>query len=83
MSAKTGYTANPNKVWWATSLSGPYTGPADIAPEDKDTYGSQNSAELVIEGSSTTTYIFLGDVWVDDGSSDSNYMWLPMSLDTS
>ncbi|KAK6538427.1 hypothetical protein TWF694_010012 [Orbilia ellipsospora] len=82
-SAKTGYRANPNKVYWATSLSGPWTGPADIAPEDQNTYGSQNTHELVIKGSAATTYIYLGDAWDSSGTSASNYMWLPMAVSTS
>jgi hypothetical protein len=81
-SAKTGYTPNPNKVFFSTSLTGPWSEPTDIAPEDTNTYNSQNSAELTIEGSEATTYIFLGDAWVDDGSASSTYMWLPMTVDT-
>ncbi|KAJ7023991.1 Arabinanase/levansucrase/invertase [Mycena alexandri] len=63
MSGKTGYRPNPNKVYWATSLAGPWQGGTDIAPEAVNTYNSQNSAELVIAGTTTTTYIFLGDAW--------------------
>jgi hypothetical protein len=82
LSAKTGYNTNPNKVYWSTSLSGPWTGPADIAPEHENTYGSQNSDELVIKGSSKTTYIYLGDAWDTNGTAAANYMWLPMIVDS-
>ncbi|KAJ7125318.1 Arabinanase/levansucrase/invertase [Mycena epipterygia] len=83
VSAKTGWRADPDKVYWATSLAGPWNGPSDIAPETVNTYNSQNSAELVITGSSTTTYIYLGDAWDSTGSDASNYEWLPISVSTS
>ncbi|KAJ7745067.1 hypothetical protein B0H16DRAFT_1321886, partial [Mycena metata] len=83
MSGKTGYRPNPNKVYWATSLAGPWQGGTDIAPEAVNTYNSQNSAELVITGTSTTTYIFLGDAWDINGTDASNYEWLPISVSTS
>lgn len=83
MSGKTGYRPNPNKVYWATSLAGPWQGGTDIAPEAVNTYNSQNSAELVIAGTTTTTYIFLSDAWDIDGTDASNYEWLPISVSTS
>ncbi|KAF3762846.1 family 43 glycoside hydrolase [Cryphonectria parasitica EP155] len=83
MSSKTGWTANPNLVWSSTSIAGPWSGPTDLAPDSDDTYGSQNSFELTITGSETTTYIYMGDVWDSTGSAASNYMWLPMTPDTS
>ncbi|KAJ7218316.1 Arabinanase/levansucrase/invertase [Mycena rebaudengoi] len=83
LSQKTGYRPNPNKVYWATALAGPWTGGTDIAPPAVNTYNSQNSAELVIAGSSTTTYVYLGDSWDSNGTDVSNYEWLPISVSTS
>ncbi|KAJ4414595.1 hypothetical protein N0V82_007837 [Gnomoniopsis sp. IMI 355080] len=83
VSAKTGWTANPNKVFWATSLSGTWSGGTDIAPEANNTYGSQNTFELTIAGSQATAYIYMGDAWDSTGGTDSNYVWLPMAVDTS
>lgn len=83
MSQKTGWTANANLVWYSTSIDGPWTGPTDIAPDSDDTYSSQNTFELTITGSETTTYIYMGDMWDSTGSAASNYMWLPMKPDTS
>ncbi|KAJ6459031.1 Arabinanase/levansucrase/invertase [Mycena sanguinolenta] len=83
VSQKTGWSANPNMAYWATSLAGPWSGGTDIAPESVKTYNSQNSAELVISGTSTTTYIFLGDVWDSTGSDASNYEWLPITVSDS
>ncbi|KAJ7464420.1 Arabinanase/levansucrase/invertase [Mycena latifolia] len=80
MSQKTGWRADPDKVYWATALAGPWQGDTDIAPEAVNTYNSQNSAELVIKGTSATTYIFLGDAWDSTGSDASNYEWLPIAV---
>jgi len=81
VSGKTGYRANANKVFWAPSLAGPWKGGSDIAPADKKTYGSQNTFELVIKGTETTTYIYMGDAWDSKGGASSNYTWLPMAVD--
>ncbi|KAI5867826.1 carbohydrate-binding module family 35 protein [Durotheca rogersii] len=81
VSGKTGWRANPNKVFWATSINGPWTGGSDIAPEDQKTYGSQNTFELTVKGSQKTTYIYMGDAWDSKGGDGSNYVWLPMNID--
>ncbi|KAJ7106867.1 Arabinanase/levansucrase/invertase [Mycena crocata] len=83
MSQKTGYRPDPDKVYWATALAGPWQGNTDIAPESVNTYNSQNSAELVITGSSTTSYLFLGDAWDANGTDASNYEWLPIAVSAS
>jgi hypothetical protein len=80
VSGKTGWRANPNKVFTATSLSGPWTGGSDIAPQSEKTYNSQNTFELTIKGSQQTTYIYMGDAWDSKGSTGSNYVWLPMAV---
>ncbi|KAJ7607417.1 Arabinanase/levansucrase/invertase [Roridomyces roridus] len=83
VSQKTGWSANPDKVYWAPAISGPWSGGTDIAPESTNTYNSQNSAELKITGSSATTYVFLGDIWDSTGSDASNYEWLPITVSTA
>jgi hypothetical protein len=83
VSSKTGWRANPNKVFYATSINGPWSGGTDIAPEAENTYGSQNTFELTIKGSKQTTYIYMGDNWDSKGGASSNYTWLPMTVDTS
>ncbi|KAK7397899.1 hypothetical protein QQX98_012734 [Neonectria punicea] len=69
-------------MFYATSIDGDWTGLNPIAPESNDTYGSQNSFELVIDGSKTPAYIYMGDAWLSRGSDASNYLWLPMSVET-
>lgn len=82
-SSKTGYRTNPNKVWWATSLAGPWAGGTDIAPGSNNTYGSQTTFMYTLAGTSQTTYIFMGDAWDSAGDALSNYEWLPASISTS
>ncbi|KAI0491033.1 carbohydrate-binding module family 35 protein [Xylaria cf. heliscus] len=82
VSGKTGWRANPNKVFWSNSISGPWTGGSDIAPQDQNTYGSQNTFELTVTGSQKTTYIYMGDAWDSKGGASSNYVWLPMNINT-
>ncbi|KAB5554354.1 glycosyl hydrolase [Coniochaeta sp. 2T2.1] len=80
VSGKTGWRSNPNKVFTATSLSGPWTGGSNVAPESEKTYNSQNTFELTVKGSQQTTYIYMGDSWDSKGSTGSNYVWLPMAV---
>ncbi|KAI1379705.1 carbohydrate-binding module family 35 protein [Hypoxylon crocopeplum] len=79
-SGKTGWRANPNKVFWSTSINGPWTGGSDIAPQAQNTYGSQNTFELTVKGSQKSTYIYMGDAWDSKGGASSNYVWAPMNI---
>ncbi|KAL1872354.1 hypothetical protein Daus18300_004324 [Diaporthe australafricana] len=82
VSGKTGWRYNPNKVFWATSLGGTWSGGTDVAPAAENTYGSQNTFELTVKGSQTTTYVYMGDAWDSKGGTSSNYIWLPMAVDS-
>ncbi|KAH8805075.1 hypothetical protein F5884DRAFT_680691, partial [Xylogone sp. PMI_703] len=82
VSSKTGWRANPNVVWYANELGSSWSGGTFIAPEANNTYGSQNTFELTIKGSEVTTYIYMGDAWDSTGSAASNYVWLPMTVNT-
>jgi hypothetical protein len=84
VSGKTGYRSDPNKVFWTDKLEGgSWNGPSDIAPQAENTYNSQNTFELTITGSNKTTYIYMGDAWDKKGGADSNYVWLPISVDSN
>ncbi|KAF9741672.1 hypothetical protein PMIN06_001416 [Paraphaeosphaeria minitans] len=84
VSGKTGWRSNPNQVFWTDKLvGGSWNGPVGIAPEAEKTYNSQNTFELTVAGSKKTTYIYMGDSWDAKGGPDSNYVWLPISVDTS
>ncbi|KAF2839214.1 carbohydrate-binding module family 35 protein [Patellaria atrata CBS 101060] len=83
VSGKTGWRSNPNKMFWTDKLvGGSWNGPSNVAPEDQKTYNSQNTFELTVKGSQRTTYIYMGDSWDSKGGPDSNYVWLPMNVNT-
>ncbi|CAG8978851.1 hypothetical protein HYALB_00008506 [Hymenoscyphus albidus] len=82
VSGKTGWRSNPNKVFTSSSINGPWEGGSNIAPEAEKTYNSQNTFELTIAGSKTTTYIYMGDSWDSKGGPDSTHMWLPIKVNS-
>lgn len=83
VSGKTGWRSNPNQMFWTDKLAGgTWNGPYGIAPEAQKTYNSQNTFELTVVGSKKTTYVYMGDSWDSKGGPDSNYVWLPMTVDT-
>jgi hypothetical protein len=79
-SALTGWNPNPNKFATAKSLAGPWSEFKDIAPPEKNTYGSQSSMLIKVAGEKTTTVIFLGDIWKPQTQWDSRYLWMPLEI---
>ena len=79
-SALTGWNANPNKYATAKSLEGPWSEFKDIAPPEKNTYGSQSTMMLKVTGTKTTTVIFMGDIWKPGTHWDSRYLWMPLEI---
>lgn len=79
-SSPTGWAPNPNVYVSATSLSGPWTSPASLAPKSPNTYGSQDAYILPITGSRSTTYIYMGDSWDPKALGNSRYIWLPLKF---
>jgi len=79
-SSLTGWSPNPNKYATAKSLSGPWSEFKDIAPPEKNTYGSQSSMLLKITGTKTTSVIFMGDIWKPQSQLDSRYLWMPLEI---
>ncbi|THH33891.1 hypothetical protein EUX98_g297 [Antrodiella citrinella] len=71
-----GWTPNPNKWFSASSLSGPWSSQADIAPENVRTYFSQNAYDLPL-GSNA---IYMGDRWRPDLLGSSRYIWYPLDF---
>lgn len=76
----TGWNPNPNMFATAKSLAGPWSKFKDIAPPEKNTYGSQSTMLLKIIGTKTTTVIFMGDIWKPDAQWDSRYLWMPVQI---
>ncbi|EIW60508.1 galactan 1,3-beta-galactosidase [Trametes versicolor FP-101664 SS1] len=71
-----GWDPNPNKAFQATSLAGPWSAQADIAPEAVRTYYSQNAYDLPL-GSNV---IYMGDRWRSNLLGSSQYIWLPLDF---
>ena len=76
----TGWRPNPNVYATAQSLSGPWSEFHDIAPPETNTYGSQSTMLLKVQGTQTTTVIYLGDIWNPKALSDSRYLWMPVTI---
>ncbi|KAF9473188.1 galactan 1,3-beta-galactosidase [Pholiota conissans] len=73
-----GWAPNPNKFFTASSLSGPWSAQADIAPQAVNTYFSQNAFDMPI-GSFA---IYMGDRWRPSLLGSSRYIWYPLSWDS-
>lgn len=53
---------------------------------DSTTYGSQTAYVLPVQGTSTTSYLYLGDRWGNSFGgtvNDSRYVWLPLTFPSS
>ncbi|WP_281894365.1 RICIN domain-containing protein [Phytohabitans aurantiacus] len=77
---------NPNQAKYATasSISGPWTGFTNVG--NSTTFSSQPAYVLPIQGTSTTSYLYLGDRWAGAWNgpvNDSQYVWLPISFPSS
>ncbi len=83
-SGVTGWQPNQAKYATATSIKGPWSGMANLG--DSITYGSQPTFVLPIQGSTTTSYLYLGDrhgnAW-DGNLNDSEHVWLPLRFPTN
>ncbi|GAB3977731.1 RICIN domain-containing protein [Plantactinospora veratri] len=83
-SAATGWNPNQARYATASSISGPWTGWTNVG--DSTTFRSQPTFVLPIQGSSTTSYLYMGDRWAGAWSgpvNDSQYVWLPISFPSS
>ncbi|KAF5311783.1 hypothetical protein D9619_003118 [Psilocybe cf. subviscida] len=70
-----GWDPNPNKYFTASSLAGPWSSQADIAPSATRTYFSQNAYDLPIGNFA----IYMGDRWRPSLLGSSTYIWYPLS----
>ncbi|KAL5535249.1 hypothetical protein ACEPAF_3343 [Sanghuangporus sanghuang] len=71
-----GWDPNPNKIFQSSSLSGPWSAQADIAPASTRTYFSQNAFDLPL-GSNA---IYMGDRWRPSLLGSSRYIWYPLDF---
>jgi hypothetical protein len=76
----TGWSTNDNQYATATSIAGTWSSFRSFAPSGTNTCNSQTTSILPISGSSTTSYIFLGDRWNSGNLADSRYVWQPLTI---
>ena len=79
-SGLTGWKPNPNKYATATTLAGPWSDFRDIAPPETNTYSSQSTMLFKVEGTETTTVIFMADQWRPAEQWESRYLWMPLDI---
>lgn len=78
-SGATGWSPNQAQYATATSPAGPWSEMRNVA--DSTTFGSQPAYVLPIQGTQTTSYLYLGDRWGGAWGApvvDSRYVWLPL-----
>lgn len=80
VSGYSGWAANDNYYFTATSPSGPWTYRGAFVPSGSKTYYSQSYNVAAIQGNSTTTYIYMGDRWNPSALSKSRVVWLPLEI---
>ncbi|MEU8763257.1 RICIN domain-containing protein [Streptomyces sp. NPDC048659] len=82
-SGATGWSPNQQKYATSTSVTGTWSGLKDIG--DWTTYGSQTAYVLPVQGTSGTSFLYMGDRWGNSTGgmvNDSQYVWLPLNFPT-
>ncbi|MFF5436255.1 RICIN domain-containing protein [Streptomyces achromogenes] len=80
-SGATGWNPNQQQYATATNLAGPWTAMTNTG--DSTAYGSQTAYVLPVQGTSGTSYLYLGDRWGNSFGgtvNDSRYVWLPLTF---
>ena len=83
-SGATGWNPNQQQYATATSIAGPWSAMKNIG--DSTAYGSQTAFVLPVQGTSGTSYHYLGDRWGNSFGgtvNDSRYVWLPLTFSNS
>ncbi|WP_438445402.1 family 43 glycosylhydrolase [Gorillibacterium sp. sgz5001074] len=70
----------PNQAMYATasSMAGPWSALQPLG--NTSAFFSQSTFILPVQGSSATTYLYMGDRWNSGQLGDSRYIWLPLTL---
>ncbi|MEH1098313.1 RICIN domain-containing protein [Micromonospora sp. CPCC 205561] len=80
-SGLTGWSPNQARYATASSISGPWSAMTNVG--DSTTFRSQSTFVLPVQGSSTTSYLYMGDRWAGAWGgpvNDSQYVWLPITF---
>ncbi|ELP66559.1 RICIN domain-containing protein [Streptomyces turgidiscabies] len=83
-SGNSGWKPNQQRYATASSITGPWTAMTDVG--DDTGYGSQTTFVLPVQGTSGTSYLYMGDRWGNSMGgtvNDSQYVWLPLTFPTS
>ncbi|MFF5362590.1 RICIN domain-containing protein [Streptomyces scabiei] len=83
-SGATGWSPNQQQYATATSIAGPWSAMTNVG--DATAFGSQTAYVLPVQGTSATSYLYLGDRWGNSFGgtvNDSRYVWLPLTFPTS
>ncbi|MER6008730.1 RICIN domain-containing protein [Nonomuraea angiospora] len=83
-SAATGWQPNQAQYATATSVTGTWSSWQNTG--DSLTFGSQPAYVLPVQGTSGTSYLYLGDRWAGAWGgpvNDSRYVWLPVQFPSS
>ncbi|WP_445323380.1 RICIN domain-containing protein [Paenibacillus sp. FSL R7-0128] len=83
-SGATGWTPNQQKYATASSISGTWSALSNVG----DSRASESQAAYIIpvEGSSSTSYLYMGDRWAgawERPANESKYVWLPLTFPSS
>ncbi|HLL65509.1 MAG TPA: RICIN domain-containing protein [Micromonosporaceae bacterium] len=80
-SGATSWVPNQQKYATARSITGPWSAWQNVG--DSTTFGTQTTFVLPIQGSQTTSYLYLGDRWgpgFGTTYANSQYTWLPLNF---
>jgi hypothetical protein len=83
-SGATGWSPNQQQYATASSPAGPWSAMTNVG--DLTAYGSQTAYVLPVQGTSGTSYLYLGDRWGNSFGgtvNDSRYVWLPLTFPSS
>jgi hypothetical protein len=80
-SGATGWNPNQARYATASTIAGPWSAFTNVG--DGTTFSSQPTFVLPVQGSQTTSYLYLGDRWAGAWGgpvNDSQYVWLPIGF---
>jgi hypothetical protein len=72
------------EYYTATNLAGPWSAATTLnTPGSTDSWATQCDFVFPFPGTQGTVYMYDGDRWLPTGSSQGDYVWLPMDFDAS
>jgi hypothetical protein len=80
-SGATGWAPNQQKYATASSVTGTWSALSNVG--DATAFDSQTAFVLPVQGSQTTSYLYLGDRWAGatgGAVNESRYVWLPLNF---